>query len=235
MAHPDDAEFLCTGTLIRLADLGWQIHIATATRGDCGTMTHSAEEISAIRSREAQDAAATIGAIWHTLDEKDGKVCYDKPTLDKAYALFRRFAPSLVFTHALSDYMIDHEMVSLICRSVSFLYGAPNVSREPLIERSGVPYLYYCDPIEGTDPFGNPVNPPILVDVTAQMPRKIEMLSRHASQREWLRAHHGMDEYIAAMKRLGSQRGQILSVDYAEAFLQHRGHAYPHDDILKTL
>src|SRR5881398_1311883 len=103
-------------------------------------MTHSADEISTIRSREAQEAASTIGATWHTLDEKDGKVCYDKPTLDKAYALFRRLAPSLVFTHARNDYMMDHEIVSLIARAVSFLYPAPNVSAEPLRASCGVPY-----------------------------------------------------------------------------------------------
>ncbi|MCG8585160.1 MAG: PIG-L family deacetylase, partial [Pirellulales bacterium] len=28
LAHPDDAEILCAGTLIRLADEGWTIHIA---------------------------------------------------------------------------------------------------------------------------------------------------------------------------------------------------------------
>ena len=39
LAHPDDAEILCAGTLIRLADAGWEIHVATATPGDCGTMT----------------------------------------------------------------------------------------------------------------------------------------------------------------------------------------------------
>ncbi len=39
MAHPDDAEILCGGTLVRLADLGWKIHIANATPGDCGTTT----------------------------------------------------------------------------------------------------------------------------------------------------------------------------------------------------
>ena len=37
MAHPDDAELLCAGALIRLADAGWEVHIATATPGDCGT------------------------------------------------------------------------------------------------------------------------------------------------------------------------------------------------------
>jgi len=235
MAHPDDAEILCAGTLIRLSDLGYQIHIATATRGDCGTMTHTADEISAIRSKEAQDAASVIGATWHTLDEKDGKVCYDKPTLDKAYALFRKIVPSVVFTHAAKDYMIDHEMTSLIARAVSFLYGAPNISKEPLLPSSGVPWLYYCDPIEGVDPLGNEVTSTALVDITKQMPKKVEMLSRHASQREWLRAHHGMDEYIDAMKRHGAHRGNQFNVTYAEAFVQHRGHAYPKDDLLATL
>ena len=35
LAHPDDAEFLCAGTLAHLADAGWEVHITTATPGDC--------------------------------------------------------------------------------------------------------------------------------------------------------------------------------------------------------
>ena len=45
MAHPDDAELLCAGTLIRLRSLGWEIHVATMTAGDCGTTTLSAQQI----------------------------------------------------------------------------------------------------------------------------------------------------------------------------------------------
>ena len=41
MAHPDDAEFLCAGTLIRLAQAGWEVHIATVAAGDCGTTTET--------------------------------------------------------------------------------------------------------------------------------------------------------------------------------------------------
>ena len=38
LAHPDDAEFLCAGVLIRLArEHGWQVHIATMTAGDSRT------------------------------------------------------------------------------------------------------------------------------------------------------------------------------------------------------
>ena len=58
------------------------------------------------------------------------------------------------------------------------------------------------------------------------------MLACHASQREWLRAHHGMDEYLEAVKRHDAARGSCSGVAYAEAFVQHRGHAYPHDDLL---
>ena len=235
MAHPDDAEILCAGTLIRLRDAGWEIHIATSTRGDCGTMTHSAAEISEIRSREAQAAARLIGGTWHTLDEKDGRVCYDKETLAKAYDLFRRIGPGLVFTHPARDYMMDHEMTSLVCRAVSFLYAAPNVSALPVIEGSGVPYLYYCDPVEGIDPLGAPVKAETLVDVTGQMEMKTRMLAAHASQREWLRAHHGMDEYIESMKRFSAARGKLMGTEYAEGFVQHRGHPYPGDDVLKEM
>src|SRR5712671_1149206 len=88
LAHPDDAEILCAGTLIRLSQLGWTIHIATATPGDCGTMTRSPSEISTIRLSEAKAAAAMIGATYHCLDERDGLVAYEKPVLKKAIDLF---------------------------------------------------------------------------------------------------------------------------------------------------
>jgi len=232
MAHPDDAEFLCAGTLIRLADAGWDVHIATCAPGDCGTMTETRWAIGGIRTGEAAAAVAKIGGTYHCLDERDGLVVYDKPTLQKTYDLFRRVTPSLVFAHAAKDYMMDHEMASLLARAGSFLYGAPNCSAFPLREGSGVPHLYYCDPVEAVDPLGNLVQPTTLVDVTGQLERKAEMLACHASQREWLRAHHGTDEYLDAMRRHAALRGEAAGVAAAEAFVQHRGHAYPKNDLL---
>ncbi|MBI1371378.1 MAG: PIG-L family deacetylase [Phycisphaera sp.] len=235
LAHPDDAEILCAGTLVRLADAGWAIHIATCTAGDCGTMDKTRQEISAIRRAEGDVAAKLIGGTYHCLGEDDLCVCYDKPTIRKTLDLFRGIAPSLVFTHAAKDYMMDHEMCSLLARCASFGYGAPNASELPLIEGSGVPHLYYCDPVGGVDPLGQPVKPTTHVDITAVIDRKTEMLACHASQREWLRAHHGMDEYIDAMHRHGQSRGAEHGVDFAEAFVQHRGHPYPANDLLTDL
>jgi LmbE family N-acetylglucosaminyl deacetylase len=235
LAHPDDAEILCGGTLIRLSDAGWEVHIATATAGDCGTMTQTPWDISSIRTKEGKAAAALIGATYHCLGEPDGMVVYDKPTIRKTLDLFRRIAPTLVITHAPKDYMVDHEQVSLLGRSASFVYGAPNISQFPRNKDSVIPHLYYCDPVELIDPFGQEAKPTTLVDISAQIERKVQMLACHASQREWLRAHHGMDEYIDAMKRMGAHRGQQLGTTYAEGFIQHQGHAYPHNDLLAEL
>lgn len=235
LAHPDDAEMLCAGTLIRLADAGWDIHIASATAGDCGTTKYSSEEISAIRKEEGRKAATLIGATYHCLGELDGRVTYEKQAIQKTIDLFRRIAPGLVFTHARSDYMMDHEMTSLLARGGSFVYAAPNASTAPLIPGSGVPYLYYCDPIEGIDPLGHSVEPTTMIDISAQLEMKTQMLACHASQREWLRAHHGMDEYIDSMRRFSSSRGKLIGTAAAEGFVQHRGHPYPHDDLLMTM
>ncbi len=235
LAHPDDAEFMCAGTLIRLAVAGWEVHIATAAPGDCGTMTENRWDISARRTTEAAAAAALIGATYHCLDERDGLIVYDKPTLQKSIELFRRVAPRLVFTHTSQDYMMDHVMVSHLARAASFIYGTPNISELPLREGSCVPHLYYCDAMEGIDPLGNPIQPSVWVDIAQQLEKKAEMLACHKSQREWLRAHHGTDEYIDAMRRHAALRGREAGVAAAEAFVQHVGHAYPTNDLLAEL
>ena len=80
LAHPDDAEILCAGTLIRLADAGWEIHIATVAAGDCGTTTLTREAIAAQRKQEGIDAAAKIGATYHCLEEPDVQVVFDRNT-----------------------------------------------------------------------------------------------------------------------------------------------------------
>jgi LmbE family N-acetylglucosaminyl deacetylase len=236
LAHPDDAEILCAGTLIRLADAGWEIHIATVAAGDCGTTSLTREQIAAERKQEGIDAAAKIGATYHCLEEPDVQVVFDKSSNRKAIDLLRQVAPTLLFTHPRHDYMLDHEQTHLLARSAAFAYAAPNASELPLIAGSTIPWLYYCDPIEGRDPYTlQRVEATVLIDITRQMPRKVEMLACHASQREWLRSHHGMDEYIDAMKRFGAERGELLGVEFAEAFVQHRGHPFPQADLLHQL
>ena len=38
-AHPDDIEFLMAGTLLLLAQAGWDIHYFNLSTGNCGSAT----------------------------------------------------------------------------------------------------------------------------------------------------------------------------------------------------
>jgi LmbE family N-acetylglucosaminyl deacetylase len=239
MAHPDDVEFLCAGTLVRLKEeAGCHISIATATSGDCGSMELRAEQIARVRHNEAVTSAAILDADYYCAGCMDLQIFNDRPTFMRFVEILRKARPDVVITAAPVDYMCDHEMTSLIVRSATFGAPIPNVPTEdadPAELLPAVPHLYYADPIEGKDHFGEPIEPDFVVDVTSVMDTKAKMLACHASQREWLRKHHGMDQYIISMKEWSAVRGKLIGVDYGEAFRQHKGHAYPTDNVIADL
>lgn len=234
MAHPDDAEELCGGTLILLRERGWEVHILTMTPGDCGSQTLPPDEIASIRRKEATAAAASIGATYHCAESRDNFIVFDEATLRRTLAIVRRIAPTLVFTHSPIDYMVDHEVTSQIARSVTFSAMVPNASEEPVRPGTGVPALYYVDPMDGVDHFGVPIMPSLYVDISDRMEQKAAMLNHHQSQVEWLKFHHGMDDYAAATREWNRRRGGECGCLYAEAFRQHRGHGYPQDCVLSS-
>ncbi len=233
-AHPDDAEFFCTGTLALLHKKGWQVHIATMTPGDCGTVQYSREEISRIRRAEAAKAAGILNGSYHCLECGDIFIMYDRPTLLKAIELLRKVRPTIVLTTSPSDYMVDHEMASRIAQTACFACGVVNIETAGAEPFEPIPYLYYMDAAEHKDKFGTEIKASTIVDITGVMDIKEKMLCCHESQRHWLMTHHGMDEYVNMMKTYDEKRGREIGCGFAEGFRQHLGHAYPQDNILKA-
>jgi LmbE family N-acetylglucosaminyl deacetylase len=236
LAHPDDIEFLCAGTLIRLArDRGWRVHLATMTAGDCGSAEHGPDEIAAIRKAEAKASADRLGATYHCVGALDLRVYLTDELVDRVVRLMAEVRPTAVFTHSPDDYHMDHEMTSKVVRAASFAAPIPNFLHgrwnglKPLDQ---IPHLYYCDPVEGKDLLGRPLVPNFWVDVTAQVPEKEQMLACHASQRNWLIKHHGVDDYLRAMRDWSAKQGQAAGVPFAEGFRQHLGHSYPQDNVV---
>ena len=233
-AYPDDAEFFCAGTLALLHRKGWDIHIATMTPGDCGTVQYSRQEISRIRRAEATKAAGILNGTYHCLECDDIFILYDRPTLLKAIELMRKVKPAIVFTTSPSDYMVDHEMASKIAQTACFACGVVNIETPGAEPFEPIPHLYYMDPAEEKDKYGMEIKAGTIVDITGVMSIKEKLLCCHESQRHWLMTHHGMDEYINMMKESGEKRGRQINSAFAEGFRQHLGHAYPHDNILRS-
>jgi LmbE family N-acetylglucosaminyl deacetylase len=211
---------------------GWELGVLTMTSGDCGSATHTKEEISRIRLAEAKAAADYLGAWYACAGLMDVEIFANAENIRRVVELMRQFAPDVVITHSPVDYMVDHEETSRLARSAAFALSMP-LYETPSKPTRATPALYYADPIDGIDPMGNRLPPQFYVGISRTIDRKLEMLSRHESQREWLRAHHGMDEYLEQVRRWGARYGAECGMQFAEGFRQHRGHGYPREPVLQ--
>jgi LmbE family N-acetylglucosaminyl deacetylase len=237
MAHPDDAEILIGGILLLLKSLDWGLGIMTMTTGDCGSATLSKGEISRIREAEARSAASYLGAWYGCAGFQDNEVFANATNLRQVVELMRRFDPDVVITHSPIDYMVDHEETSRLARSASFAYSMAlyqTGQTEAAKPGRATPALYYCDPIEGLSPMGERIRPQFYIDITEKIEQKRELLSFHRSQRDWLRAHHGIDQYLEQMTAWAAEYGKECGLRYAEGFRQHLGHGYPREGILQN-
>ncbi len=237
-AHPDDLEFQCAGTLALLKQQGCSILMATMSPGDCGSAELGPDEISQIRRREAQASADLLGAEYVCLEFRDLSIIVDNDSRKRAVEAVRRARPDIVITAPPTDYMCDHEVTSRLIRDACFIAPIPNYSTrqwEPAVALERIPHLYYVDAIEGTDSFGNPLQPEFIIDIGTTYELKRKMLACHDSQRAWLRKQHGIDEYLDRGKRWSALRGAEIGAAYGEAFTQHKGHPYPSDNLLLKL
>jgi N-acetylglucosamine malate deacetylase 1 len=237
-AHPDDIEFQCAGTLARLQQLGCPISMAVMTPGDCGSAELGPEEIAEIRRAEAKAAADLLGAEFHCLEFRDLCIVHDNDGRRRVTEFLRRTTPDIVITAPLVDYMSDHEMTARLVRDACFNTPIPNYHTQqwdPAVPLEQIPALYFVDSIEGTDYYGQPVEPEFIVDISETFEMKQLMLACHASQRDWLKKQHGIDEYLDRNQRWSEKRGSEINAAYGEAFTQYKGHPYPQENKLREL
>ena len=239
MAHPDDIEIACAGTLVLFRRAGWDVHMTTMTGGDLGSSTLGPEEIAKVRRAEATASAAFLDAPYTCLEYQDLTITYDAEAKRRVTALLRTVRPDLLLSHHPRDYMEDHIQTGLIAREAAFVSTMPNWKasldgREPPpCER--LPAVLYADPVDNVDQLGNRVGAGYIVDITDVVDVKEQMLAAHDSQRSWLREQHGEDEYLLWMRRCGRDRARDFGkkrVKYAEGFTQHRAHGFPTEDPL---
>ena len=237
-AHPDDIEIQCAGTLLKLKDLGCSVSVATMTPGDKGSDEVSAEEISQVRRAEAAASAAIMGAEYTCLEFRDLSIVFDNDSRRRMAEFLRRQRPDIILAPPPVDYMHDHEITSQLVRDACFNAAVPNYRTQqwdPAPRCMKIPYLYYVDAVEGKNHFGQRHPVDLIINISDVIERRLELLACHASQRDWLRRQHGIDEYILASRRWAFERGSEISAEYGEGFRQYKGHPHPTDNVLAEL
>ncbi len=101
MAHPDDAEFLCSGTVAKWCKEGWDVYYVLVTGGDKGTHddTMHPEKLAAIREEEQRAACRVLGVKeCILLGYPDGFTSESAELRGQIVRLLRMYRPDVVIT-----------------------------------------------------------------------------------------------------------------------------------------
>ena len=209
-AHPDDADFLCSGAIARFVASGYRAQYVLATSGDKGSDDYSAtpEQLAETREAEQLAAAHVLGIEEVTfLRHSDGEVEVNIPFRRELALVIRQGRPDVVLTFdPWQRYQIhpDHRAVGqtaldAVAAARDHMYYPEQLSDELREHRVHNVYFFASD------------YPNYYVDITSTIEQKIEALRCHASQ---IRTE-GLEERIRTRTR---QAGLVAGVEYAESF-----------------
>ncbi len=214
VAHPDDAELLCAGTLARAAADGATLGLCVLCRGDKGQPARPIRNLAAVRRRETQAAARLLGAELFHGGFNDGELADGPAERRRLVDIYRAFRPTLVLAHCAVDYHTDHRAASALAETVSWSCASHGFrTRRPPLESP--PALWWMDTI-----LMHQFVPDFYLDVSAHLPLKEQMLACHRSQ-----LARGNDPdfspLLDVMRRQAQTRGAQAGVAAAEAFRVH--------------
>ena len=214
VAHPDDAEVLCAGTLARARRDGATIGICVLCKGDCGQPARPIANLAAVRRREMVAAAKLLGAVLLRGEFGDGQLVDNPAQRKKLLEFYRRFRPTLVLAHWKEDYHSDHRAAGALAEAVSwYCASAGHQTRVPAM--TSQPALWWMDTMNMTG-----FEPGFFVDVSDQIDLKRRMLACHQSQ-----VRRSSDGDFAPLEeqmiRQAEARGAQAGVPAAEAFRVH--------------
>lgn len=171
MAHPDDAELVCGGALLKSGRAGQRVGVVDLTAGEMGSQG-SAE----LRAGEAKVAADILGlSVRRCAGLPDSRIINDEASRRVVVELLRELRPRVVVTHWKVGRHRDHRVAAELVRDACFLTGLKKLPAE------GTPFrplkLVYATAFrEDADP------PDFVVDVTGEVDAKLEALAAYASQ-----------------------------------------------------
>lgn len=212
VAHPDDAELLCAGTLIRAADAGHATGVLDLTGGEAGTAGSAS-----LRSEESAAATAIMGlAERRNAGLPDGALENTPTARARVAGIIRELRPRTVIVMWPEARHPDHRIASQLAYDACFVAG---LKRAPVEGEAFRPrkVLYAMSYREHAP------KPTFVVDITAHMDRKLEAVFAYGSQ---FGGKKGMGEVYPGGERgiedqlrvHAAYYGGLIRTEYGEPF-----------------
>ncbi|MDD8018230.1 MAG: PIG-L family deacetylase [Bacteroidota bacterium] len=197
--HPDDAEASCGGLIANSVAAGDQVIILTMTGGELGIGGKTMEEARGIRTVEAQNAAALLGAKIEFFGAIDGSLAVDAVATTKLKEILLRLNPTIVLAPWPLDVHPDHQATGLLAWRV-------------FQDRAFTFDLYFYETSNSPHTKSFQFVPTDYVDITDVLKKKQEALYRHKSQ--------GPSDWWGMYERMAIVNGYAADVPYAEAYIK---------------
>jgi len=206
MAHPDDAEFICGGTIARLVAEGRDVYYVLVTSGNRGSHETgmTMERLGKMREDEQRHAAELSGVREVAfLGNNDGEVEVNLGLRRELVHAIRQVQPDVLFTFdPWRPYEIhpDHRNVGLCALDAVASARMPMYYPEQLtdgITEHRLKQVY----------FFSTVQPNHWVDISDFMDKKLEALHCHISQM----SNPAVDEFVR-------QRARIIGIEHGYTF-----------------
>jgi bacillithiol biosynthesis deacetylase BshB1 len=123
-AHPDDAELLCGGTLLKAARQGRRTAVIDLTAGEMGTRGDSKS-----RAKEAEEAGKILKlSARECLGMPDSGLVNTPATREQVARAIRKHKPRVVIAPALQGRHPDHRVAAELIRDACFVAGLAKVA-----------------------------------------------------------------------------------------------------------
>jgi len=215
MAHPDDAELCCSGTILSCIDNGLSVGMIDLTRGELGTRGSGK-----VRIEEAKNAAKVLGVNFrYNLELRDGFISDDEESIFDVIKVIREFKPKVIITNSKTDRHPDHESAARLVKKACFLSGLIKIStkKDNLDQESWRPksLLYSIQ--------NNYIEPHFVVDVSKYIDIKINAIKCFKSQFYDPKSKENdsfisTKEFMDFIKSRSIEMGHSIGVKHGEGF-----------------
>jgi N-acetylglucosamine malate deacetylase 1 len=210
-AHPDDVELTCAGTLLRMIHRGYSAGILDLTQGEMGTRGSPQ-----IRAKEAEAAAAIIGARWRErMNLGDARLTSSIENRMAVAERIRAAKPRTVILPHWEGRHPDHYTAAILGYEACYAAGLKQlpIKGEPHRPKKILYSAMYAD-----------VRPSFIVDITDFYPKKLEAMQAFASQfagdmREVTELYPAWGRLLDRITTQSKYFGHLIGVEYAEPFV----------------